>query len=286
LTPDPTPPRPEPPPPGIPVLYPMPGSRLSAWWKPTIQYLLETEVHAYALAIAACVLLSFFPFLVVIESLCRYVLHWPAAVRAIDFALGDVFPDELAFLRRNLTAIVELRGPGQFVSLFLLMITAQGIFMPLEVALNRAWGVRKNRSYLRVQAVSFGLVFLCGSLVLASFLLTALAGGAGGFAGNMTSRVLALPVSILALFFIYWLLPNRRIAPASVIPAALFVGMLLEGLKYLHLLAWPLVRARLRLEYGPFYISVSIILLNFLASLVVLAGAELASRKSRSVMLE
>ena len=267
-------------------LYQTPGSRVIEWWKPTVRYLLETEVHVYALAVAACVLLSFFPFLVVIESLCRYVLNWPAAIRAIDFVLADFFPDELVFLKRNLTAVVETRGPGRYVSLFLLLFTAQGIFMPLEVALNRAWGVSRNRSYLRVQVVGAGLIFLCGSLVLASFLLTAIAGAAGGPAASAVFRASAPPAFILALFFVYWLLPNRKIAPVRVLPAALFVGLLLEGLKYLHLLAWPLVRSRLRLEYGPFYISVSILLWNFVAALIVLAGAEWASRRSRSVILE
>ena len=34
-------------------------------WRPTIRYLSQTEVHVYALSIGASVLLSFFPFLIV-----------------------------------------------------------------------------------------------------------------------------------------------------------------------------------------------------------------------------
>jgi membrane protein len=46
---------------------------------PTARYCMCTEVHVYALAISASVLLSFFPFLIVMISLCRYGFHWHAA---------------------------------------------------------------------------------------------------------------------------------------------------------------------------------------------------------------
>jgi membrane protein len=45
-------------------------------------------------------------------------------------------------------------------SMFLLLLTANGIFEPLEVALNRAWGVAKNRSHFKNQLISLGLIFL------------------------------------------------------------------------------------------------------------------------------
>ena len=55
----------------------------------------------------------------------------------------------------------------------MLLITSTGIFLPLEVALNRVWGFRNNRSYLGNQLISLGLVFACGSLALLSVGLTA-----------------------------------------------------------------------------------------------------------------
>src|ERR1700687_1618686 len=119
------------------------------YWAPTARYCMRTEVHEHALAVAAGVLLSFFPFLIVMISLCRYGFHWPAAVNAIFIALNDYFPGELGgFIKRNLVAVVESRGPMQITSLVLLLFTATGIFEPLEVALNAVWGVEENRSYL------------------------------------------------------------------------------------------------------------------------------------------
>lgn len=264
---------------------------LARYWARTVQYCMRTEVHVHALAVAASVLLSFFPFLVVMISLCRYGLHWPAAVNAIFIALNDYFPGEMGgFIGRNLLAVVGSRGPMQITSIVLLLITANGIFEPLEVALNSAWGAKVNRSYWKNQLLSLGLILICGGLALLSFILTALNRQfLGDFLGLPVHvpqwmsivffKFAAVPISILALFLVYWLLPNRRVPPLRVVPEAILVGLGLELLKYLNLLTWPLLKEKLQREYGPFYISVTIVLFSFLAAMLVLAGAEWAARE-------
>ena len=84
--------------------------------------------------------------------------------------------------------------------------------------------------------------------------------------------------SILALFLVYWLLPNRKVEPVRVAPVAILVGLILEALKYINLLLFPLLRDKLQREYGVFRNSVTILLWSFVASLVVLAGAEWSAR--------
>jgi membrane protein len=262
-------------------------ARLAGTWKSTLLYCMQTEVHVFALSISASVLLSVFPFLIVMMSICRYGLKWPAGVAALNLALTDYFPGEIGqFILRNLTAVVESRGPFQITSVFLLLFTANGVFEPLEVALNRAWGVAKNRSYVRNQVVSLGLIFLCGGLTLASFVLTAMnrqiASGSGHvstFASLVLFKIAAVPISILALGLMYWLLPNRRIAPARMVPVAILVGLALELLKYINLLTWPLLKTKLQKEYGPFYISVTIILWSFVSAMIILAGADWSARR-------
>ena len=269
---------------------------LRAWREllPTLRYWMDTEVHVYAFSISAGMLLSFFPFLIVMLSLCRHVFHWRAGVNAIYFALDDYFPDVFGqFLRRNFEATIESRGQVQLLSLALLFFTATGIFVPLEVALNRAWKCTGNRSYIKNQLVGLGLTFACGALMLISIVFTALnnrffreaAGASGasvaGFLGQVAFKVAAIPMLMLLLFLIYWLLPNCNIRPARIVPAAIGVGFLLEILKYINLLTWPYLRAKLSVEYGPFYYTVTILLWGFLASMVVLAGAEWTARHSQ-----
>lgn len=262
------------------------------WWhrcRPTAQYLMETEAHVYALAVAASVLLAFYPFLIVMLSLCRNVLHWQAAVDAIYLALNDYFPGDLGnFIKRNLPQ----GGTVELTSMFLLLFTANAVFEPLEVALNRAWGVKENRSYLKNQLVSLGLIFACGGLALISLMLTAMnrewlgvwsrtGGTAAVWINLFIFKLAAVPISIFALFLIYWLLPNRSIAPVQVAPVAILIGLALEALKYVNLMVWPMLRTKLQHEYGVFHNSVTILIWSFLASLVVLAGAEWTARADR-----
>jgi membrane protein len=254
---------------------------------------MQTEVHVYALAVAASVLLSFYPFLTVILSFCRGVLHWPGAVDAIYLALDDYLPGDLGiFLKHNM----PLRGTFQPLAMLLLLITANGVFEPLEVALNRAWGVKRNRSYLRNQLVSLGMIFLCGGLALLSLVLTGksmnaewvrnLSGAHGHLALWMKLlifKVAAIPIGIVVLFLIYWILPNRRIRAARVVPVAILAGLVLEAMKYVFLLIWPLLHVKLEREYGVFHNSATILIWGFVSAMIVLAAAQWAAlRESQS----
>ncbi len=255
-------------------------------FRPTARYMFETEAHVYALAIAASVLLSFFPFMIVMVSFCKSVLHSQAAVQAIFLALEDYFPGDLSnFVRRNV-----LLHSAPLSSMVLLLLTANGVFEPLEVALNRAWGVTKNRPYWKNQLVAFGLIFACGALALLSLMFTALnqswvpawvaQSAWSAWLNVLLFKLAAIPLSIFALFLIYWLLPNCKIDPRKVAPAAILVGLLLEGLKYLDILLWHYFEAKLQNEYGPFQHSALILLWSFTGGLIVLAGAEWSARRA------
>lgn len=259
--------------------------------RPTLHYWMETEVHVYSFSIAANVLLSFFPFLIVMMSLCRYVFKWPAAVDAIEFALRESFPGEWSsWMVRNLSVILYKRGPFQMLSVLVLFFTANGVFEPLEVALNRVWQVKKNRSFLRNQIISLGLIFACGSLMLVSLALTASnrvllakALPSDRIVSTMMTvgffRLADLMVTVLVLFLIYWLVPNAKIAWRRVLPVAILCGILIEMLKWITILLWKPIDEKFYLEYGPFEYAAIMIFWSFLASMIVLGGAELAARK-------
>ena len=250
----------------------------------TLRYWTQTEVHAFAFSVAANVLLGFFPFLIVSVSLSQVFFSRQTTVSAIDFALRDYFPDALgSFLSNNLPP----RPVTDWVALGLLLFSSNGIFVPLEVALNKAWGIQKNRSYLHNQLVSLLLIFSCGMLALLSLGITELrVGSSSGLRIEQWTSVLffklaAVPLASLILFLIYRYLPNGRPPLSRVVAAAIGVGLLLEGLKYLNVLLWPWVDARIQREYGVFRYSATILFLSFLASMLVLAGAEWAARGHR-----
>jgi len=262
--------------------------------RPTFRYWMKTEVHVYAFSVAANVLLSFYPFLIVSVAVASKFFNRVTALAAIDLALNDFFPDALGnFLHNN----PPPQGKIEIISLFLLLFTANGVFQPLEVGLNNVWGIRKNRSFFWNQAVSLALIFICGGLALGSLLMTAftqesfrqLTGTAPAWLPQsifaaipvIIFKMAAAPVTVFVLFLIYRYLPNGKPPLDRVIPAAIGVGVLLEVLKHINRWVWPGFYQKLGREYNVFKNSVTLILIGFLVSMLVLAGAEWSARGHR-----
>ena len=129
----------------------------------TVQYLMRTEVHTFAFSVAANAILSFFPFVVLMMTVIRNVFHSRVMYDVVLQLLRDYLPAGQEFVIRNLNAMVNSRQRVQVASLVILLITSSGVFLPLEVALNRIWRFENNRSYLGNQLISLGLAFACGA---------------------------------------------------------------------------------------------------------------------------
>jgi membrane protein len=255
----------------------------------TVQYMLRTEVHTFAFSVAANAILSFFPFLLVLMTLIRYVFHSRLMYTIVESLLRDYLPTGQEFVIRNLNVLVTAHHQAQIFSLIMLLVTSTGIFMPLEVALNRVWGFPDNRSYVRNQLISLGLVFACGTLALLSVGLTAgnvaMVKSALHAYGTwyidlvdfITMKIFAIGASIAIFFLIYWLLPNGKVSAKRVLPAAIMMGLLSELLKYVYVFALP--RLNFAEVYGPFAISVSLMFWAFLSGMLLLTGAHLSARK-------
>jgi membrane protein len=255
----------------------------------TARYLLRTEVHTFAFSVAANAILSFFPFLLLLMTLIRYVFHSQLMYTVVENLLRDYLPTGQEFVIRNLNALVDAHHRAQVFSLVMLLITSTGIFLPLEVALNRVWGFRNNRSYLHNQLISLGLVFACGSLALLSVGLTAgnvamLKSALHGYGawyvqlvGFVIMKIFSIGASIAIFFLVYWLLPNGKVPARGVLPAAVIMGLLSEALKYVYIFALP--RLNFQEVYGPFAISVSLMFWAFLSGMLLLTGAHLSKRR-------
>ena len=258
----------------------------TAW--PSVRFLFQTEIHVYSFAVAANLLLTFFPFLVVMIVLCKSVFHWQAGVDVIIYSVNDYFPEGFGVNFKGYLLSAAAQRNFSWLSLVLLFFTANGIFEPLEVALNRIWRVKQNRSFLHNQLIGLGLVFMCGVLVLGSVSVTALnthfltarfsTPQGKAVLQMILFKIIAFPMTTLMIFLIYWLLPNIKIPAKRLVAASVSVGVLLEALKYINILTWPWLRAKLIHEVPPFVQSTSIILWAFAGAMVILAGAEWCAR--------
>jgi membrane protein len=255
----------------------------------TVKYLSRTDVHTFAFSVAANAILSFFPFIVLMMSVIRRVFHSRVMYEVVLELLRDYLPAGQDFVIRNLNSMVNSRQRVQLASLVILLLTSSGVFLPLEVALNRIWCFEKNRSYLGNQLISLGLAFACGALALTSIALTAgpvafmefLLRGYGTIfvrmVGFLMMKVFGIAASIAIFFLIYWLLPNGKVPARAVLPTAIIMGLLSEALKYAYILALPWLN--FQEVYGPFALSVTMMFWAFLSGLLLLAGANLSAEE-------
>jgi membrane protein len=272
---------------------PAPAVTQSKWYRlrhdggALVNYLLDSEVHTFAFSVAANAILSFIPLVVLLYTIAWSVFRSTAMVDAVNQMVIYFFPSDHDFLIRNFSAP---RQGMQVFSLIMILISCTGIFLPLEVALNQAWGVAKSRNYLMNQLVAFGLAILMVLLGLASVLLSAGQRQAlaflffhhtDNFIYNAISYLwLALCTGVACILFffsIYWLLPNRKVPWRPVLRASIIVGLIWLVSKYIFAAILP--HLDLKALYGPFYISVGLLFWAYISGLILFAGAQYSVAK-------
>ncbi len=258
-----------------------------------VKYLLDSEVHTFAFSVAANAILSFIPFIFMLYTLSRTIFHSKAMIITVNNVVNDIAKDFLpaALKDQNFwTETVAAHTPHhvQFFSLLMILVACTGIFLPLEVALNQAWGVVKSRNYLANQVVALGLATLMVLLGMSCVLVNAgfrwtedfiLPHGLKllgiDFSGGVSYLVLAFTTGLasIAFFFaVYWLLPNRKVAPAPIMRTAVVTGTIWLGARYIFALILP--HMDLGAIYGPFYVSVGVIFWAYVSGLIMFAGAQ------------
>lgn len=260
--------------------------------KVLLHYLLDSEVHTFAFSVSANAILSFIPFIVMLYTIAHSVFHSPAMVLVIGDMVKYLLPSNQDWVAQNLAAVAARQGI-RYLSLFMILVSCTGIFLPLEVALNRSWGVAKSRNYLMNQLVALGLAVWMVMLGMFSVLLNTserwiVNAIFFGHTDNFLFRTISgswLMIStavagILLFFSIYWLLPNRKLPARPVMRVAIVTGLLWVAAKYLFVALLP--RLDLRALYGPFSVSVGLLLWAYVSGLLLFAGAQFSAMRYKA----
>jgi len=251
-----------------------------------VTYLLDSEVHTFAFSVAANAILSFIPFIVLLYTLSRSVFHSDMMVTVVNQMVDYFLPTtaKQGWLAESLAKAVPHHGVQAF-SLVMILVACTGIFLPLEVALNQAWGVTKSRNYIMNQTVALGLALLMVALAIITILL-----GAGErelldflffhhidnvFFEGISYLWLAFSTgvaSIVFFFSIYWILPNRKVPWRPVLRTSIITGIIWLLAKFVFVLILP--HLDLGAIYGPFYVSVGLLFWAYVSGLILFAGAQ------------
>jgi membrane protein len=254
---------------------------------PSIYELTTTEAYVSASAIAFNVLLSFFSFLVLVGSFLINVLHWQRGYETFYLLLRSLVPKESAQIFWSLDRVTL--GPGgraTVVSFGLLIFSSMGIFQPIEMAFNRAWGFRE-RGVVRQYLVYLALVAGCAALLLlpitfGSFYNATLEAVSTNletraWAFRFIGPVISLPFLIAIFFFIYYVVPNGRIEAGLLVFPSIAMAVLWVLMTLLFRLLLPLFD--FEEAYHRLATLMALVTWVFISSYLLLLGAHLTSRQ-------
>ncbi len=163
---------------------------------------------------------------------------------------------------------------------------AAGVFVPLEMALNRLWKVQEDRPYWLNQVVGFTLTIVCVLLGLFFLSISALLHEivshlyfqtVKDILSFLIIRITMTCLFVVGIFALYKFLPNKKVRASQVLPAAIVAGVMAEIVRVVYTHTVP----NLVPTQGPFSISVSFLLLVYFETFVVLGCAFLATQTER-----
>lgn len=265
---------------------------LSAWRG--IGELVNSEGPTHAASIAYYALLSLFPFILLMLSLLGSVTADLAdRDKVVAFAF-EYFPRQFEFITGQLDAFrastVQL-GIGGFLAL---TWASLGFFNAVTSAVNHAWGVDQQRSFLKHRLVGFLMLLSAGGVLLLAIVIMSAAKVAqsawfgqldydlpllewfSGVAGNQLATALLVCCVALVFYFI----PNTKVRFRDVWPGAIVVGLLWRGA--LSAFSWyARDLARWNVIHGSVATVVVFLLWIYVCAVILLYGVEMTAVYAR-----
>ncbi len=243
----------------------------------------------------------FFIFLTTVAGIVGRVLSQDRLIDQIMAALSAQLPPETAAaLRQPLEEVLGQRA-GQALSIsaavgiVLALYSASNGVATIMKAFNRAYGVQETRGFLKTKAIALGLTLVLSVLLIMGFvsltvgtdLVALVAGwlGLGGFAQvflTVAQYVVALLGITLAFALLYWQGPNvdqqfRWLTPGSLLATLAMVLLTVAFGLYVNLIG----ASSYAKTYGTAFGLVLFLLYLYLASQVILLGAEFNAETSK-----
>jgi membrane protein len=194
--------------------------------------------------------------------------------RALIVLLSELIPFDQQALLESVRTFSRMARSLEVLSLLLIVWGSSGIFIPVEMVLNRVWGQGPPRSFWKSRGLAFLMTVAGGLVVLVSIALTISVRSYGREWPAVTAWVAKATAFLLtyALFFlVYRVIPAVRVSTGVAARAGLWSAVVWEAAKYGFVVR--LARMNLKAFYGPLAFAVSLVLWAFVSSLVLVFGA-------------
>jgi len=277
------------------------SSRKLIW--PYIEELFSNEIYVYVSAIAMNALFSFTPFVILIASIWQYFLPRSGQSQIIYDILAQYLPftrapapptgrSDLDFIINNLRSISVGFGKAQLISTLVLIWSVASVFIPLEMTLNRALGVKESRGFWGSQWLAVKMVTILGGITLVfvagaystQSLITAIVDvvpykwSTGAWLLNAINiKLWMLPLILITSCLFFYSAPNTKVAFKDVWPVAILTGLTWEVSNYFFVLAMPYMG--LYPLFGPFAIAVAWMTWAYFGGMILVLGANLMARQ-------
>jgi membrane protein len=203
----------------------------------------ESDNLTYAASISYYALLSFFPFLLLVFSVVgSATADEQDRTLVLTFVLR-YFPTQFDFITRQLDAFRESPLRIGIAGGLALIWAALGVFGAVSTAVNHAWGVEKQRSYLKHKVFSFFMLLSAGGVLMLTLLLVSAIQvvEASWFARvlsrhqnllvleSFTVKNSATFLLILVVGLVFYFVPNAKVRFRDVWVGAVITGLLWRG---------------------------------------------------------
>ena len=140
-----------------------------AAWRGLVR-LINSNDLTHSAAIAYYALLSLFPFLLLVISMLGSITADEGDRLAVLTFVFRYFPTQFEFVNTQLDAFRQTRVQLGLAGGLALIWASLGVFGAVTSAVNDAWGVEKQRSFLRHRMVSFLMLVAGGGVMILGLL--------------------------------------------------------------------------------------------------------------------
>jgi len=266
-------------------------SGLAAWR--ALVRLVNSNDLTHAAAIAYYSLLSLFPFLLLVISLLGSITADDADRLAVLTFVFRYFPTQFEFVNAQLDAFRQTRVQLGVAGGLALIWASLGVFGAVTSAVNDAWGVEKQRSFLRHRMVSFLMLVAGGGVMILGLLFVgAVQVAQASWFGVMLTRFTWLEalrtltftysatiLLILAVGLVFYFIPNAKTRFRDVWVGAVLTGILwriaFDGF------SWYIGRSGLTFIHGSIAAVVVFLLWIYVSSVILMYGVEFTATYAR-----